>query len=344
MNALNVALGMLDVKIVRKSDADDRAAALSKASPPSFEEGGLPTGAEEYLRCDNPRLSELRKRYQALDHPAIERSQWTDEYVGREIDLRFFRGDNAYVWQGRAQDSQASYALVVRYIESVDRLSLLRSLPEDGQFGAYVVEALADLRVTRDLLDSIVEIYFLERHLGLSRRSRVGVMDIGAGYGRLAHRMVAALPNIDTYLCMDAIPESTFIAEYYLRYRGVDPPACVVPLDDVERILAVTPIDIAVNVHSFSECSMRAIGGWLELLRRHQVQYVMIVPNRRPGNGAVLLSREADGTGREFQPLLEDAGYRLLTREPKYLDPIVQRHGVSPTFHYLFEFTGLASS
>jgi putative sugar O-methyltransferase len=339
VNALNGALGMLDVKIVRKSEADKEAAAFWQAAQPSFEEGPLPIGAEQYLRYDNPRLSELRKHFRALDDPAVYHSQWTNEYVGREIDLRFFRGDNAYVWQRRAQNSDASYALVAHYIQTIDRLGLLRSLSEDGQFGAYVVEAFADLPVTRDLLDSIVEIYFLERHLEVSRRSHVGVLDIGAGYGRLAHRMVAALPNIVTYLCTDAIPESTFIAEYYLRHRGVDPPARAVPLDDVEGVLTATPIDIAVNVHSFSECSVTAISGWLELLRRHQVRYLMIVPNRRPGNGTVLLSREPDGTMREFQPLLEDAGYRLLARDPKYLDPIVQRHGVSPTFHYLFELT-----
>ena len=76
--------------------------------------------------------------------------------------------------------------------------------------------------VTRDLPDSVAELNFLERHLAISQRTAVVVLDIGAGYGRLAYRSVVALPLIERYLCTDAVPVSTFNCEHYLRYRGVD--------------------------------------------------------------------------------------------------------------------------
>ena len=53
------------------------------------------------------------------------------------------------------------------------------------------------------------------------------MLDIGAGYGRLAHRMSAAFPQLEDYCCVDAVPESTFLSEYYLRHRGCTPPARV---------------------------------------------------------------------------------------------------------------------
>ncbi len=73
------------------------------------------------------------------------------------------------------------------------------------------------------------ELCFLERELGLRERERFSVLDIGAGYGRLAHRMAAAhAERLADYCCVDAVPESTFVSEYYLRHRGVAPPARVV--------------------------------------------------------------------------------------------------------------------
>ena len=46
--------------------------------------------------------------------------------------------------------------------------------------------------------------------------------------------MLAGLPNIAEYLCTDAVPVSTFLSEYYLRFRGLQDRATVVPLDEIE--------------------------------------------------------------------------------------------------------------
>jgi len=108
-------------------------------------------------------------------------------------------------------------------------------LVEDDYFGNFVFQ-IGGKTISRDLLDSILEIYFLDRHLGLaSAENHRTILDVGAGYGRLAHRLVSALSGAQRYLCTDAVAESTFISEYYLGFRGLDGRACAVPLDEIER-------------------------------------------------------------------------------------------------------------
>lgn len=188
---------------------------------------------------------------------------------------------------------------------------------------------------TRDLLDSIVEIGFLDRHLNISQR-RLRILDIGAGYGRLAHRLVQAFPGKVDVLCVDSVAVSTFLSEFYLRYRGASPQAAVVPLDEFEEGLARNPIDVAVNVHSFSECPMSAIEGWLDLLVRYRIPRLVVVPNAMDNGGTRPLSRETDGAWLDLMALFRAKGYKLEITEPKYLDAAVQARGVSPTHHFLF--------
>ena len=37
-----------------------------------------------------------------------------------------------------------------------------------------------------------------------------------------------------------------------------------------------------------------------------------------------------------MEPVLTRHGYRLVAKEPKYLDQLVQRYAVNPTYYYLF--------
>lgn len=338
--ALNAVLGRFDTALVRKSRMDEFLRASELAARPSHATAPLPDGAADYLRRDHPRLAELRERYRALGGAIVERSTWSDELLRSEVDLGGFRGDNAYVWQFRDRNSEVNFLLAAYYARSIDRLGLLDRCTEDGLFGAYTFEVGEGLRVSRDLLDSVLEIHFLERHLGLSQRAGVRVLDIGAGYGRLAHRLATGLPALGACLCVDAVAESTFVSEYYLRFRGVGDRARVVPLDEIDAALEREPVDLAVNVHSWSECTLGAVEWWLDLLARHRVRHLMIVPNSEDHGGTRLTSIEPDRSHRDVLPALGARGYRQLACEPKYLDPAVQRHGVSPTRHWLFELGG----
>jgi hypothetical protein len=146
------------------------------------------------------------------------------------------------------------------------------------------------------------------------------VLDIGAGYGRLAHRMSEAVPALADYCCVDAVPESTFVSDYYLSHRGVAPPARVVALDEVESALVPGSFDLAVNIHSWPECTYAAIAWWVKQLERLDVPRIFLVPNEP----TELLSLELDGSRRDFLPLLEAAGYRVKKSEPMIDDPAVR--------------------
>jgi hypothetical protein len=188
--------------------------------------------------------------------------------------------------------------------------------------------------VSRDLLDSVWEINFLERHIKLSQMPSLTLLDIGAGYGRLAYRLVNSLPNIDTVLCADAIPESTFICQYYLQYRGVAEKARTVPLHKFEETIQATPIQIVTNIHSFQECTIESISWWLDVLARGGVEYFMLAHYRNE-----LLSRESDGGNKDFHPLLEARGFELVAKEPVYAsDTLAATYGLYPDrWYFLFK-------
>lgn len=282
----------------------------------------LPPGAEEELRSDHPRLQELRAAYADVDLPVRVSSRWSPDRVEGFLDLRWFRGETLITWHYRElpRISALKYYVMLRYVQDRGGGALLERLDEDGAFGCWTFEYPGQGRVSRDLLESVNELLYLDRELGLSGRDRFSVLDIGAGYGRLAHRLTSAFAACDDYCCVDAIPESTFLSEYYLAHRGVQPPARVVPLHELEAGLTPGAFDVAVNIHSFSECTLEAIEWWIGLLARLRVPEVVIVPNEP----TELLSLEPDGERRDFAPALEGAGYALVGREPVYADPAVR--------------------
>jgi len=170
----------------------------------------LPPGAEAELVPDNPRLAELRAAYAALDLPVTSASRWRREAVEDFLDLRWFRGETLITWHYREEQrvTALKYFVLLRHVAERDALRLLDALEEDGAFGCWTFEYPGHGRVSRDLLESVNEIAYLERRLGLSR-TEARILDIGAGYVRLAHRMAEVLPRLADYCCVDAIPEST---------------------------------------------------------------------------------------------------------------------------------------
>lgn len=293
----------------------------------------LPAGAESALDPESPRLRELAERYGRLDTPARTHHMWRPEKVTENLELRYFRGDNVYVWHYRQHPRTMALKLFARmqHLEGRGGGQLLSQLSEDGAFGAWTVDAPGRGTLSRDRLDSAGEILFLERHLGVLGHPQLRILDVGAGYGRLAHRMAEAHGSLGDYCCVDAVPESTFLSEYYLGFRGVMPPARVLALDEVSG-LSSGSFDLAINVHSFSECTMAAIEWWLSQLRRLEVPNLFIVPNEASG----IRSREPDGRARDVMPSLTAAGYHQVAMEPALDDPALQELVENYDNHYLF--------
>jgi SAM-dependent methyltransferase len=281
----------------------------------------LPAGAAEHLRADNPELDELRSRYAALDLPVTVGSRWNADAVEGFLDLRWFRGESLIYWHYRElpRISRLKYFILARYVRDRDAPGFLDRLAEDGRFGCWTFSYPGEDLVSRDRLESANELLFLERELGLTSTEGLSVLDIGAGYGRLGHRMSEAVPALTDYCCVDAVPESTFVSDYYLSHRGAVPPARVVPLDAVDG-LAPGSFDLAVNIHSWSECTHAAIAWWVKQLERLEIPRIFLIPNEP----TEFLSREVDGSRRDFMPLLAGAGYRVSATEPIIEDPAVR--------------------
>ncbi|HEX6395273.1 MAG TPA: putative sugar O-methyltransferase [Acidimicrobiales bacterium] len=286
------------------------------------DESSLPLGAAEYLRADNQRLRYLRELYARLDWPVCEHSRWRDETVRGWLNLKYFRGDNIIVWHYR-EDPQYNgpeftrlfYFTYLRYVLDRGGSELVDRLGEDGAFGCWTYDFPGYPRCSRDLLDSVNELLFLDKHLSVISRKAFRILDIGAGYGRLAHRASQAINGLSDYCCVDAIAESTFLCEFYLGFRQISPPARVKPLDEVPS-LEEGAFDLAVNVHSFSECRLDAIEWWMSQVARLGIPYVFVVPNEASG----FLTTEGDSTRKDYLQTIESNGYRLIAEVPAIED------------------------
>ena len=324
-------LDRLGLEVRRRPQRDDRHIRPSFAT-----DVALPPGASEHLRRDNPRLLELKRAYERVELPVMVRSKWKDGRVERDLQLESFRGDNVYVWQYRqfADSARLRFYLSLLDVRAQDHLRLLERSHEDGAFGCWTFRYSDDRALSRDLLDSVVEINHLEQQLGISARETFHVLDIGAGYGRLAHRMCEAFATNVTYDCIDAIPESSFLCEYYLAHRGLEGRARSVPMHEWGDLRQT--YDLAVNIHSFSESPRVAIRWWLDLLREKRIPNLLIVPN----DDGRFLSSEPDGSKCDFLPDVLEAGYRLIDSRPVHLDDDLREFiGVHDQLH-LFALDG----
>ncbi len=277
----------------------------------------------------HPDVAALRERYRG--HPATAGSIWDAAYLDGDLDMARFRADNVYLWQERDGNDTRALLLTAEYLAEKDHLGLLSRLAEDGAFGAETL-AVRGCRVSRDLLDSVSELLFLDRHVGFAGRT---VLDIGAGYGRFAWRLTEAFADARV-LATDAVPESTALAMFYLRHRSASPRAEVIPLDRIEVAALDARPTLLTNMHSFTEMPLAAARWWLTLGARAGAEWCFIVPNADQHGGAELCSYEPDETRLPLAPVLAELGFEMVFAGPKFSDATVQRYGVSPTWYWLF--------
>jgi putative sugar O-methyltransferase len=164
-----------------------------------------------------------------------------------------------------------------------DVWGLLEKLEEPalGDGDAVVVNGR---RVSMDLLQSVDEFYRLQETMGWSRNDRVVFCEIGAGYGRLAHVALTAMPNAQ-YLIFD-LPESLLLSQYYLTNLFPEAPSLLYPesadlRDDGSRWrnariafglphqLKSVPsqwIDAVVNIYSFMEMAPPQVAAYFDVI------------------------------------------------------------------------------
>jgi len=271
-------------------------------------------------------LKNLEDKYQRL-RLSHNGGVWAKNHL-KNFDLNKFRGDNIYVWQTRLY-SEINYFISYLYALSVDAMGLKEKFREVDSYGveSYKFQGKA---VSRDLIDSIIEINYLEELLHLSNIPNLQIIDIGAGYGRLAFRLVEAYPLVEV-ACVDAIPLSTCISRIYLKDYIESKRIQVYQLDEL-NLIAKNKINLAVNIHSFSEMSLQSIAGWIEFLVEKEIEYLFIVPN---GSHLTL----NDGT--DFSCLLTDAGFKVIDTRTKYRDSDFYRFGIYPSTYFLLRYSSL---
>ena len=194
----------------------------------------------------------------------------SSDYVLRSFNINF-RGENAFVWQEQLGDNKETYIEYYKIIKSIDKDNLLNKTFECGSYGCKSYD-FDNIKISRDLLDSILEIYFLKSFF--PNLNELSLLEIGGGYGRLCKRYLDCIPNSKYYIT-DAIPQSTFFSKLYLNGKNDS----VINLYDIPEKIKTLKIDIAVNIHSFPECNINDIEWWIKLINSNKIKYIFYVPN-----------------------------------------------------------------
>lgn len=259
-------------------------------------------------------------------HPLAQLAMWNTWQDKVREALPNFAADRIYVEQN--SPSQAEFEEVARWVERRGMIDL-HGRTRDEQYGARVVRTQPFGAITRMWLDSNVEYHFLCEALGMSKcwtgpfnadsgAKRLGdmnVLEIGAGYGRLA---VPLAPLVRNYSCVDAVPISTKLCLDYVDEHGA-PNIYVYVLDHFVKTRKHMHVDLAINIHSWNECSLEQIANWLAVLKEMDVRYLFTVSHGQletvPEAKRVQRAYYSWGNGQpSFRPLLE-ADYDLVAEE-----------------------------
>jgi len=237
-------------------------------------------------------------------------------------------------WQEKVKASLPNFCADTIYVEQMsppesEFKEVLESLGErikadpvaqvrDYQYGARVVDIPGFGPVTRMWLDAQVEIDFLRRGgpkewmLGNPKPS---VFEIGGGYGRLA---VELAPLIGEYLMVDPVPISVQLARVYTqRHAARDPLNIMVANISQYRELKpelVGQFDLAINIHSWNECSIQNIAAWVNELRGLKVSYLFTVSHGSTVQPARGPEYRAWGRG-NWKDLLLSSSWELVAEE-----------------------------
>ena len=165
----------------------------------------------------------------------FKKGLWTENYLKMKI-YYFSEGITHTYIKKRKSINIFAYLITYFWFKSKDKANDLFFFKEEISFGIYNF-VIDEKNITRDLLDSFNEIEFLKENVFKNHENKVKVLEIGAGYGRLAKWLTKNTKFIEHYYCIDGIPESTFISEYFLKkYHKIDN-VTVVPVNMKESLV-----------------------------------------------------------------------------------------------------------
>ena len=218
--------------------------------------------------------------------------------------LPYFAANAIYVEQGNPKEER-----FCRAAEKISKFPFSQIDPggkgRDEEFGARMVDTPALGRVNRMWLEANIEIDFLRRHLPMELRD-TDVLEIGAGYGRLA---VMLAPLVRTMACVDAIPISTKLCRYYCH--RFCPSVDVLNLDDFVANYTLMNPHVVINIHSWNECSPAQVQNWIDVVVAMGTRFLFTVSHGTMGD-AYALWHEGGGN---FRPMIEKH-FTLIAEEP----------------------------
>jgi putative sugar O-methyltransferase len=201
--------------------------------------------------------------------PQWERIQRNWVTADAAVDLTGFKSDdrnyNISLWSPEANGVRYLKTLVH---DAATRLGeadwkRLRNIP-NREVGEPLTVRVDGEPVCLDYLQAVLELGFIERRVEL-RGARV--MEIGAGYGRTCHAMLA---NHDlAEYCIVDLTNTLGISRAYLREVLDDARFAKVRFVDVRDIGQISEaprFDLCVNIHSFTEMVPETVRDYLDLI------------------------------------------------------------------------------
>jgi len=219
--------------------------------------------------------------------------EWWPKHSG--MGLGNFRAQNNFLGDREPHTENA----IFQYVKSIGRLDWLNICQEDGAFGVKT-QNCENYKVSRDLVDSVIEIDWLNKTLPADQWNTI--LDIGAGYGRLAHRLHQLFPEKKVY-CTDMVDISLQACKTYLEYRKVPS-----PIFHAKDLPNDVQFDLAMNIHSFPECKREEIIWWLDWVANHNVKYLFIIPHMIEDTNREMLCLY---DMKSFKPDILERGYQV---------------------------------
>lgn len=230
----------------------------------------------------------------AVADPLTELAYWAtwQDMVTRA--LPHFAAQGVYVEQDSVDPTE-----VERVVRALDHYEDLPGRIRDKLHGARVFSTRIG-PVTRMWVDANVEIAYLRERCSLATSD---VLEVGAGYGRLA---VMLAPHVHAYACVDAVPVSVRLCRAYVA-QYTDRPIAVYDVAGF-RAAGLRPT-LAINIHSWNECTRGQIAQWLDAIDALGTRLLFTVSHGRTEDGTAY--RTCEPGEPDFKGILLDR-YRLL--------------------------------
>jgi len=147
-----------------------------------------------------------------------------------------------------SSDSKNRGAGVNFYLEKVNKMNL----------GNPVTINFYGQELSIDYVLSVEEMYFLDATLKNSKT----VLEIGAGFGRLAHSVLENFDNIDEYIICD-LPEMLAVSENFLSTVLTKENFSKISFFPNDQFKFISNADLCINIDSFQEMSSEVVENYI---------------------------------------------------------------------------------